>query len=105
MGWGLGASVLVLETLKRALSPVNRARVPLVAACLSCALVPQLLKLLDWQAGGGTEAGNPDRSARQQQAQDAGVQRVLAVEVLHLLADGENGPAAEVLPADCFWPV
>lgn len=87
--------MLILETLKRALSPMSRSRLSLVASAVSCGLVSKLLQLLDWQAAAFSE-GAAGASVRQQAAQDAAVQRVLAVEVLHLLSDGDSMSATEV---------
>jgi hypothetical protein len=58
-GWGPPSDLLVLEILRRALGPNNRARDVLVAQALACGLVPALLNLLDWKAstaGGGSQS-------------------------------------------------
>jgi hypothetical protein len=62
-GWGLPSDLLVLEILRRALGPSNRARDVLVAQALACGLVPALLNLLDWrpQATAGTSQGTAEQ--------------------------------------------
>jgi DnaJ family protein C protein 13 len=88
MAWGHGASILVLETLKRALSPANRQRDSLVAQALQAGLVQRLLLLLDWRSGEAAGADSAaDGSTAQSQEQEVAVERTLAVDVLRLLAD------------------
>ncbi|KAL0040215.1 hypothetical protein WJX77_000548 [Trebouxia sp. C0004] len=77
MGWGMAGSALALETLQRALTLANRARDSLVGSALGAGLVQVLLQRLDWRSGSGADADN--------QEGDEAVERVLAVEVLHLL--------------------
>lgn len=95
MAWGHGASILVLETLKRALNPANRQRDSLVAQALQAGLVQKLLLLLDWRSSSsdaaGAAAAGADRSSSsstmmQAQEQEVAVERTLAVDVLRLLA-------------------
>lgn len=101
MAWGHGASILVLETLKRALSPANRQRDSLVAQALQSGLVKKLLLLLDWRssssdapaAAGGSS--NSSSSAIQAQEQELAVERTLAVDVLRLLSE-EGSYSAQV---------
>jgi DnaJ family protein C protein 13 len=101
MAWGHGATILVLETLKRALSPANRGREGLVAQALTARLVQTLLGMLDWRSSGAGAyaAGSSTAEAQQQQPgpsgggseaqeQETAVERALAVDVLRLLADG-----------------
>jgi DnaJ family protein C protein 13 len=98
MAWGHGASILVLETLKRALNPANRQRDSLVAQALQAGLVQKLLLLLDWRSGeAAAGAGGPDSSSGMAQSQDqeTAVERTLAVDVLRLLAD-EGSYSAQV---------
>eukprot|EP00879_Flechtneria_rotunda_P008708 GHRR01009122.1.p1 GENE.GHRR01009122.1~~GHRR01009122.1.p1 ORF type:complete len:191 (+),score=72.01 GHRR01009122.1:177-749(+) len=110
MAWGHGASILVLETLKRALTPANRQRDILVAQALKVSLPQKLLQLLDWRretaivtvAAGGGDSGSPSGAAAdaqhpasanreadisQSNEQEQAVQRALAVDVLRLLAE------------------
>ena len=47
--WGLAGSVLSLETIKRAISLESRSRDLLIGALLSGAILPMLLKKLDWK--------------------------------------------------------
>ncbi|KAF8069423.1 GRV2 [Scenedesmus sp. PABB004] len=110
MAWGHGASLLVLETLKRALSPANRQRDTLVAQALSAGMPARLLARLDWRSGGhaaeaggeGTGAGGRGAGAGEQ---EAAVERALAVDVLRLLAEegtyGEQVGAA--LAGSAVW--
>jgi DnaJ family protein C protein 13 len=100
MAWGHSASILVLETLKRALGLGNRQRDLLVGQAVQAGLPQKLLAMLDWassrgsSSGGGT-AGAADGSAGQQgaagasqaQEQEQAVERTLAVDVLRLLAE------------------
>lgn len=85
MAWGHGASILVLETLKRALSPANRQRDSLVAQALQAGLVQKLLLLLDWRSGEAAADGSG--SMTQAQEQELAVERTLAVDMLRLLSD------------------
>jgi DnaJ family protein C protein 13 len=87
MAWGHGATLLVLELLKRALAPGNRQRDTLVGQALGCSLPQALLAMLDWrqsESGGGAAA-----------EQEAQVQRALAVDVLTALAE-EGAYGAQV---------
>jgi DnaJ family protein C protein 13 len=99
MAWGHGASILVLETLKRALSPANRQRDSLVAQALQAGLVQKLLLLLDWRSGeaaaAADSAGASGSGMTQAQEQELAVERTLAVDVLRLLAD-EGSYSAQV---------
>jgi len=96
MAWGHGASILVLETLKRALSPANRQRDTLVAQALQSGLVQKLLLLLDWRSSSSSSSDDPaaaggssnsSSSATQAQEQELAVERTLAVDVLRLLSE------------------
>ncbi|KAK9915634.1 hypothetical protein WJX75_001835 [Coccomyxa subellipsoidea] len=78
--WGLAGSILALETLKLALSTDNRARDSLVGAALAAGLLPRLLAKLDWRKGSGA-GGFGEEEERAES-----MERVLAVELLHLLA-------------------
>lgn len=104
MAWGHGASILVLETLKRSLSPANRQRDSLVAQALQAGLVQKLLLLLDWRSGGG-EGAAADDSRAQAQEQELAVERTLAVDVLRLLAEeGSYSPqVSAVLSQSPVW--
>lgn len=110
MAWGHGATILVLETLKRALGQDNRQRDMLVAQALRTGLPQRLLTLLDWRSSSGgsddrgsgadrpdsasSAAGDPAGALQQEQA----VQRALAVDVLRLLAvDGAHSDAVGAL--------
>lgn len=103
MGWGAAASVLALETIKRALAPGNRQRDALVAQALTVQLPGKLLRLLDWRdaaggAGGGKagEGGGEGVETGEGQGQEAAVQRALAVDVLRLMAEEEGAYSAQV---------
>lgn len=95
MAWGHGASILVLETLKRALSPANRQRDSLVMQALQVGLVQKLLLLLDWRSGEAAADGSSGSSMTQAQEQELAVERTLAVDVLRLLSD-EGSYSAQV---------
>ncbi|KAK9809260.1 hypothetical protein WJX72_012293 [[Myrmecia] bisecta] len=97
MAWGLAGSVLALETLKRALTLQNRSRDVLVGAALSAGLVQLLLRKLDWRSGKGDEVD--------EQGRDEAVERVLAVDLLHLLAaEGAYAMAVgDILNASDVW--
>lgn len=98
MAWGHGASILVLETLKRALSTANRQRDSLVAQALQAGVVQKLLLLLDWRSGEAAAAdggGASGSGMTQAQEQELAVERTLAVDVLRLLAD-EGSYSAQV---------
>lgn len=120
MAWGHGASILVLETLKRALSTANRQRDSLVAQALSAGLVQKLLLLLDWRSGesegaagedgGSSASGNNNSSSgscsmTQAQEQELAVERTLAVDVLRLLAEegSFSGQVNGVLSQSPVW--
>ena len=98
--WGHGASLLVLETFKRALSVQNRQRDVLVSQAVSAQLPQQLLQLLDWRGAGegGAAEGGPGE-------QEAAVQRALAVDVLQLLAEegAAGGHIAALLQRSEVW--
>ena len=49
MDWNVAASILALETLKRALGAENRSRDVLVAQSLSGGLLQKLIEILNWQ--------------------------------------------------------
>lgn len=51
LSWGPMEGTLVLETLKRWLSPINRHKDMLVAACLQAGVIRELLAMLDWKKG------------------------------------------------------
>jgi DnaJ family protein C protein 13 len=113
MAWGPGASVLVLEALKRCLAPGNRQRDTLVAQALSAQLPARLLGLLDWRAAGaGAPPPQQQQPSEQQQAggggaggsapaeaQEAAVLRTLAVDVLRLMAEEEGAYSAQAAAA------
>lgn len=115
--WGHGASILVLETLKRALEPGNRQRDTLVAQALQVNLVEKLLHMLDWRssaadavsssaepAAGTREPGSsPQQSPAQDQEQ--AVERALAVDVLRLLAEegSYSGQVSALLARSAVW--
>lgn len=90
MSWGVAGSVLSLESMKRALTTVNRSRDVLVEQALRVKLIDRLLQLLDWQrkAPGSEVAVMPGfkHAEEQTQQRDLGVQRSLAVDILNLLA-------------------
>ncbi|CAD7701733.1 unnamed protein product, partial [Ostreobium quekettii] len=102
MLWGVGGNVLALESLKRALTVANRSRDFLVGQALAARLPDRLLMLLDWQRG-GVQA--KDAGEEQTQQRDLAVLRVLAVDVLNLLAEeGAYGArVAEILDASDVW--
>lgn len=81
IGWS-GGSALSLETLKRCLSPENRARDSLVAQSLKVGLVQVLLGILDWRSSQGTSF----TSQMKWTESEASIGRVLAVEVLRCLS-------------------
>jgi DnaJ family protein C protein 13 len=101
MAWGHGATLLVLELLKRALAPGNRQRDTLVGQALSCGLPQALLAMLDWrQSDSGGGAGGAAAAAAAAAEQEAQVQRALAVDVLTALAEeGAYGPQVAALLA------
>jgi len=86
---GLGAKILALEIIKRSLNPQNRGRDGLVKQALDCKLVQALLNILDWNAQEGKEKGISANNA------DEGTQRVLVVDIIHLLR--KDGAYAEVI--------
>ena len=90
MSWGVAGSVLSLESMKRALTTVNRSRDALVEQALRVKLIDRLLQLLDWQrkSPGSEVAVMPGfkHAEEQTQQRDLGVQRSLAVDILNLLA-------------------
>ncbi|KAK9807966.1 hypothetical protein WJX73_008492 [Symbiochloris irregularis] len=89
--WGVAGSVLALETLQRGLQLNNRARSLLVGAALSAGLVPFLLAKLDWRT-------RAQQATVQEEERDEAVERVVAVEVLHLLAaEGLHAQAVQEL--------
>jgi DnaJ family protein C protein 13 len=101
--WGHGASLLVLETFKRALNVNNRQRDVLVSQAVSAQLPQQLLHLLDWRGAGegGKGAGGEGGPVEQ----EAAVQRALAVDVLQLLAEegAAGGHVAALLQRSDVW--
>jgi DnaJ family protein C protein 13 len=113
MAWGHSASILVLETLKRALALGNRQRDLLVGQAVQVGLPQKLLAMLDWRSSRGSSssgtAGAADGSTGQEgtagsggaagvsqaQEQEQAVERTLAVDVLRLLAE-DGAYAAQV---------
>lgn len=104
MSWGEGATILVLETLKRLLSISNRRRDLLVGQSLNVGLVPALLDMLDWRKGApaGRGGGAPGGDTAQQ---GLAVQRALAVDVLRLMeAEGPHAAqASQLLRSSPIW--
>lgn len=102
MMWGVAGNVLALESLKRGLTTANRSRDILVGQALQASLVERLLVLLDWQRR-GVQSG--DNAEEQTQQRDLAVLRVLAVDVLNLLAEeGTYGlRVQEALDASDIW--
>lgn len=122
VAWGHGASILVLETLKRALAVGNRQRDTLVAQALQVNLPQKLLQMLDWRSSrssgssggdGLTGAEEPAAGAAaggrsgisQAQEQEQAVQRTLAVDVLRLLVeDGAySAQVSALLASSSVW--
>ncbi|WIA30400.1 hypothetical protein OEZ86_000485 [Tetradesmus obliquus] len=110
MAWGHSASILVLETLKRALGLGNRQRDLLVGQAVQVGLPQKLLAMLDWRSSRGSSSSGgtagaadgstgPERATgsgvSQAEEQEAAVQRTLAVDVLRLLAE-DGAYAAQV---------
>ena len=59
--WGLAGSILALETLKRAMAPINRARDVIVGQGMHAGMVPLLLSQLDWRkADAGSNRGEEE---------------------------------------------
>ena len=59
--WGLAGSILALETLKRAMAPINRARDIIVGQAVQAGMVPLLLSQLDWRkADAGSSRGEEE---------------------------------------------
>lgn len=102
MSWGVAGSVLALESIKRCLFPTNRSRDILVEQALHSGLVELLLSLLDWHK---VETRQDNSSEGHTQERDLAVQRVLAVDVLKLMAeDGLHGMTVEeILSASDVW--
>lgn len=116
MVWGHGASILVLETLKRALSIGNRQRDTLVAQGIQVGLVDKLLQMLDWRSSSSSAvestgqtataaAGDCGSERSQAQQQEQAVERALAVDVLRLLAEegSYSGQVSGVLARSPVW--
>ncbi|GMH45130.1 hypothetical protein BSKO_13087 [Bryopsis sp. KO-2023] len=102
MAWGVAGSVLALESLKRAFSMVNRSRDVLIAQGLNGGLMDRLFGLLDWRRA---EVEKQDNAEEHAQQRDLAVQRVLAVDVLKLMAEeGLYGVRVEeILEASEVW--
>ena len=59
--WGLAGSILALETLKRAMAPINRARDIIVGQAVQAGMVSLLLGQLDWRkADAGSSRGEEE---------------------------------------------
>lgn len=98
--WGPGpASIVALETLKRALALENRDRDVLVGACMGCGLVQFLLNRLDWKTRESTTTQNTSDD------RDEAVQKVLYVDILNLLAaEGTYMPSVNgILNSSDVW--
>eukprot|EP00210_Caulerpa_lentillifera_P007523 g7188.t1 len=109
MSWGVAGSVLSLESMKRALTTVNRSRDKLVEQGLRMDLIGRLLNVLEWQRKTpGSEAAllpSFDHAEEQTQQRDLGVQRSLAVDILNLLASPglHSVRVNEILDASETW--
>ena len=98
--WGQATHVLVLETLKRVLSPTNRGRGHVVLLSYQEGFVQMLLAMVDWKAapaqtglGGTDEPASKALVAAATTGTDTAAMRVLAVDVLRLLSqDAEMAP-------------
>lgn len=96
---GLGAKILSLEIMKRCLSTQSRSRDALVQQALSTKLIETLLNMLDWNKEDSSSRGITANNA------DEGTQRVLIVDVLHLLRnDGAlSEDVKEILDNSDIW--
>jgi len=104
--WGPGpASIVALETLKRALALENRDRDVLVGACMGCGLVQFLLKQLDWKTDNSTGVSSTTTHTDNDDDRDEAVQKVLYVDVLNLLAaEGTYMPSMNgILDSSGVW--
>ena len=99
--WGQATRVLVLEALKRVLSPTNRGRGHVVLLAYQEGFVTMLLAMVDWKVAAPTKKAEDSTSKALVTAAttgtDTAAMRVLAVDVLRLLAHG-----AELSPPNQF---
>lgn len=104
MSWGVAGSVLALESMKRVFTTVNRSRDVLIGQGIQNGLVDRLLGLLDWRRG-SPQNFSDNTSEEHTQQRDMAVQRVLAVDVLKLMAEeGLHGMRVEeLLDASEVW--
>ncbi len=77
----MGGRVLSLETLKRLLESGDPGSVLVAGSVVTAGWVDVLLGVLQWQQQGGESSEGDGR--------DAAVERVLAVDVLHLLSNDD----------------
>ena len=102
--WGQATHVLVLEALKRVLSPTNRGRGHVVLLSYQEGFVSMLLAMVDWKVAAPTKKTEDSTSKALVTAAttgtDTAAMRVLAVDVLRLLVHD-----AEVSPPNQFSAV
>jgi len=101
---GLGAQILSLEIVKRCLNPQSRARDALVKQAIDSNLVQRLLEMLDWKVNGASDA-SVNRAISANKA-DEGSLKVLVVDILHLLREGQGEMSqsiADILDNSDIW--